>query len=100
MFSVGDVVVCVRDNPCPHYRTTTRVQKGAIYRIVEACLFTDKSTGFQAFAVLLDRDNPVKDGIEGWSHHDRFRKITAADEQFTAQIRACRPAHRKSPVSA
>jgi hypothetical protein len=27
-----------------------------------------------------------------------FRKIDRADEQFTARIKACRPAHRKVSV--
>jgi len=94
MFEVGDVVVCVNADKCPITHAEQGLRKGAIYVIRDSKLVTCARTGNTAPAVKVDRD------IDHWRHERCFEYLPKADEQFTAQIRACKPAHRKTPVSA
>lgn len=94
MFEVGDVVVCVRKPKSIHLNTPSA---GDVLRVTMVAILTRKARWWGVKKALCL--GFAGKGSNGWEAH-YFRKITAADEQFTARIKACRPAHRKTPVSA
>lgn len=90
-FKVGDVVVCVDDgrdmrgNLRAPVQRSKSLRRGHIYRIAWVGM-----TRARVFGVKL-LDDPAA-AFGAWAA-DRFRKLPKADEQFTADMRACRP-HR------
>lgn len=89
-FQPGDVVVCV-DAVSPN-RTglvPTNVKAGKTYRVT--CCYVGV-TGDWAVTIANTLPRAGSAGFKAW----RFRKIDAADEQFTAEMRACRPTKVKA----
>lgn len=76
----GDVVVCVDAALAPELREFSAYRTAAVCR-------HDDGLGLQLFSVT-----PVSTMREHCCFKiERFRKIDAADEQFTREMRACRP---------
>ena len=95
-FKPGDVVVAVgvpaddpKWNDC---RTVSEGQprNGAIVS-VEAVVFFSGECG------LVVAGYPSRHPTRAW-HHSCFRHLPKADEQFTAQMRACRPLREGQPA--
>lgn len=89
----GDVVVCVAIHPW-HEGCTEGPQIGGVYRVVEvdeveACRICGSEIG-AAIAGFEDPDSACC--------INEFRKLPPADEQFTREMQAMRPA--KTPVFA
>lgn len=93
-FKPGDVVVCVdastRTGP-RHVDVCFRLEQGRHYRLSWVGEFTD---GDVAVELVEDPDDDWDLAWEG----NRFRKIDAADEQFTRQMRAIRPVREQVPA--
>jgi hypothetical protein len=83
----GDLVVCVdakpdRIDPLAHLLT-----EGRVYRVHRAGSRVPDGVPSVAFRAL-----PSNVPGMGWAFNViRFRKIDAADEQFTRTVRACKP---------
>jgi hypothetical protein len=98
-WKVGDLVVCVSE-PEDKYGggyagpSRDRLRLRAVYKITGIVTGYDGETR-RALGFQLAGMNPAP--YRGY-HSECFRPVTKADEQFTARIRACRPAHRKTPV--
>lgn len=94
---VGDLVVCI-SNPTGSDEEHTLwvegefIRVGASYRVLEACEFWDGGLG-----LLFEGDPGNVDDDSAWDIV-HFRKIESADEQFTEQIRACRPIRQREPA--
>lgn len=82
----GDVVICVDDRANLGGKISDRqsqyIKASRYYRVI-GIGFTKRGPGFS----LQD----VKSPADGFWYEARFRKIPPADEQFTQQMRACRP---------
>ncbi len=80
-FQVGDLVECVDASPGAHclkcFQNHGKLRLGAIYRVSAL-----SKSGTPQFSGFRAAHEPGR----GW-RENRFRKITAADEQFTASIR-------------
>lgn len=91
-FQVGDVVVCINDDICPVVGGQHSYRKGAIYRVAIVRTVKDylgrPATGLKAV------------GLENEAGRNIicFRKLPKADEQFTADMRACRPHRNRVPA--
>lgn len=86
-FQVGDVVVCVDATPrgrSPYGDSLQRLKVRSLYRVMQALI-----DNYGDAAVLLE--SPRSSHPDGIWQANRFRKVKTADEQFTAQIRACKP---------
>ena len=87
-FAPGDVVVCVDASPPRNIVLTplTSLQERATYRVT--------ALSPSGRSVLINGEMPhIAVGYSkpgGWDPY-RFRKIDAADEEFAARIRACKP---------
>jgi hypothetical protein len=96
-FQVGDVVVCVCDRSptCIGRSLSEQLRQGVLYRITATLLAAD------GLSVLVNGEAPhtcaCHIGEAGW-HPDRFRKLPRADEEFTRQIRACKPQRVPSDI--
>jgi hypothetical protein len=93
-FGPGDLVVCVDDGLHPvALRPPIKSRKGQVVRVMSMHFWENASElGFLAFG-----DSDLERlGVTRACY--RFRKIDKADEQFTAQIRACKPAAGKVPA--
>jgi hypothetical protein len=90
-FQPGDVVVCVDASP-GRLSGRRSLKLRMVYR-VSAC--RPSLDGTPSGHVLVDGESPhgITD-MGAWRGWDtvRFRKVDAADEQFTARIRAYKPA--------
>lgn len=96
-FQVGDLVVCVDAS----YReeTATRVDLGGTWRPKQGGIYTIRRVGSSRRpndCVWLVED-PEYYPWSAWEA-DRFRKLTRADDAFTATIRACRPVREQVPA--
>lgn len=88
-FAPGDVVVCV-DNSLGRYAPERLLVTGHIYRIRDSHIAPNGEPAVCVEGVV--HPVPYRTGRErGWYPY-RFRKLKAADEQFTEQMRALRPA--------
>lgn len=92
--NVGDCVVCVDDAPRPDWAAyfgdpdyTRDLKVGRYYTVIDV-VFEADFTGL----ILVEAPHPYPPEV-GWDS-DRFRKIDAADEQFTRSIR------KRTPVDA
>lgn len=99
-FQVGDVVVCVDDSP---YRSRDvkgkpwPMAKGSTWRVSDVLV---ARLGPLAGQVLLrfHAEPPLSRAWKrGW-YHARFRKLSKADEQFTEQMRQCKPHRNRVPA--
>lgn len=93
-FAPGDVVVCVDVGPSVFDpRATKLLKQGASYR-VNTC------GEWKGVACVAFRDFPSDTPGHAWAFKaDRFRRLCAADEQFTEQMRALRPAKVPATLS-
>ena len=86
-FQVGDVVQCVADCDCPYHSDmppeTMEAPEmiGKVFRVSSL----NPETSASCFALVVTGLQPGP-----WCA-GQFRKIKAADEQFTEQMRALRP---------
>jgi len=83
-FQVGDVVVCVLSGPT--------IEQGEIHRIEGFRVGSELSMlGVSELGLFLKgkRSRTVKGSYDA----RRFQKLPRADEEFTRQIRACKPQH-------
>jgi len=93
-FNVGDVVVCVDPKLSLHPGEVVevRVSLGSIHRVSAIMCSANGLRG-----ILLDGERPHTcwccEG-EGCWRPERFRHLPKADDDFTAEIRACRPIKR------
>jgi len=96
-FRVGDVIVCVDASPylvnTPwHLQQLSKLRVGALYR----------AAGFDRDGDLIDlgtvryEPDPHPLSLGAFGTH-RFRSLPKADEQFTADMRACKP--KREPVA-
>lgn len=85
-FAPGDVVVCVDAKPDRIDPLAARLVERAHYRVAVVGVHRDggPAIGFRCLP------SDIAGACWGWSAR-RFRKIDAADEQFAARIRACKP---------
>jgi hypothetical protein len=90
-WKVGDLAVCVNAK-FSRVASVDLLVLRAVYR-VSGVIYDDR----EGVGLVLAGINPAPYVA---LRAERFRKITSASNKFTAQIRACRPAHRKTPVSA
>lgn len=96
-FQVGDVVVCVKarniDNLPVEKTVSTRGLIGKIFRINNIA----SHPSWPVLGLSLDGFPPSShpDGL--WAHVN-FRKLRAADEQFTQQMRSLKPVKVSSNV--
>jgi len=94
-FQVGDVVVCVdADTPArPGYFSPDQIRNGDLYRLSDT--FIDE------WGDCIKVAGIVAHTVNGGFLAARFRKLPRADEEFTRQIRACKPqrtpAHSGAP---
>jgi hypothetical protein len=90
-FRPGDVVVCVDDMGCPTLGTRCPYAKNGIYRVTEVKsgvnLAGEPATGLKTTHYALSYWNVTQ-----------FRHLPKADEQFTADMRACKPARVGEPA--
>lgn len=88
----GDIVVCVDASQCPCFTNTTRVRLRAVYRVTDVAM-RQRLDGEHVAACRLDRDNPLKDGVEGWSASRRFKRLNDEPDKvdILEMIRACKP---------
>ncbi len=100
-FGPGDLVVCVDDGPGragPALGVPSFLRKGLIYRVSKMNAPGVPLDGMRPASwhvVLLDTASAFPNlGYRA----ERFRKIDKADEQFTAQIRACKPVKQREPA--
>ena len=88
----GDVVVCINNeiNPAgqPNPPTLLRLKKGALYRVATYFPVSGARSYWGGKPIagvrLVGVDHSPGHGWQAW----RFRKVVAADEQFTKQLRA------------
>jgi hypothetical protein len=90
----GDVVVCVDASPsrAPYHvkrDPTVPLTLGAYYRVRELAPAENGRIGIRLVGIILPHYERL--GTEIVFKADRFRKIDAADEQFTHQIRSLKP---------
>lgn len=86
-FAPGDVVICVNTAPIERDDPITELALGRAYRIADI-----------PWDGLVTLCSPrVPRGYLGY-HDWRFRKIDAADEQFTQQMRSLKPVKVSSNV--
>jgi hypothetical protein len=87
----GDLVVCVDavPNKCVGSRGNLAIRRNSLYRVQRIL-----QDGVGDWGILLVGEVPHTcdccSGSAGW-RPERFRKIDAADEQFTRAVRACKP---------
>lgn len=90
-FRVGDVVVCIAI-PQGSIKGEWEPKIGGIYKVYDLYLCpTDDS-----LLIALEQD-PERDG-PGAFEANAFRKLPPASDEFTLQMRACKP--HKAPVNA
>jgi hypothetical protein len=89
-FQVGDVVVCV--GPLEPGDDRFGIHETRLYRIRAVGTSTVERMPILNFVGLLE---PAP--WEGWLFHC-FRKLPRADEQFTEQMRACKPVRVSEPA--
>jgi hypothetical protein len=86
--NVGDVVVCVDASPCRLERQAERLIEGRHYRVASVgCTEPDNAERLAVHGKAFEKR-------PGWCFAfrvTRFRKIDAADEQFTLAMRSCLP---------
>lgn len=93
-FGPGDLVVCVDVGEIIFagfiHEGGDRLVFGRAYR----CVWLRDIEGFPACGLAEVRSKDRTGGFLAL----RFRKIDKADEQFTAQIRACKPVKQREPA--
>lgn len=83
-FCAGDIVECIDDDPLPEHAAESghgRIRRGRIYR-VESASCDDE----QGYGICLQGVEDCSSGF-GW-HAWRFRKLEAADADFSALLRS------------
>jgi hypothetical protein len=97
-FKVGDVVVCVDVRPFDEHplcvAACKRLSRQAPYRVLGVGVFED---GTAALNVGVRNDDIYPRWNNLWGSY-RFRHLPKADEQFTAKIRALKPACESQPA--
>lgn len=87
-FQPGDVVCVINDSPARwHEPKGECLTVGDVFRVARFVRGMPFGPAFPRSFIVRVGDSK---GILGWDAY-RFRKIDAADEQFTAQVRACKP---------
>jgi len=95
----GDVVVCINARPAwivaePALSAFKRLEQGRFYRVERWGQNDSGKTG-------IDIGVPNSDLWGGFADiwpAQCFRKLPPASEEFTEQMRACRPAKQREPV--
>ena len=90
-FNVGDVVVCFRE-PSGWIASDWEPKVGSFYSIAGIDVDT---TGV---AIIDLREDPSCFSDDGAWEAAAFRKLPRADEQFTEQMRACKPVRVSEPA--
>lgn len=95
MFEKNDVVVCVNAKPDEADPMADLLTERKTYRVSNAGARSDG-----VFALVF-KCFPSRTPGNGYAFSaTRFRKLKAPDTEISASIKACRPAHRKTPVDA
>jgi hypothetical protein len=95
MIGIGDVVVCVDDSPCKCCGAPTQVVRGRTYQVTDIRVGINPARSLPIVSLYLVGVR-ARGKHAGWGiNSERFRKVQKADDKFTRQIRALRPAKQK-----
>lgn len=96
-FAPGDVVVCVDAGDLGvGSRNVGLLSEGRLYRVARVTPPYPWSSGDFCYGVVVEGVRSYN--FDGSFHPRRFRKIRPASDQFTRQIRACKPIKEKEPA--